>query len=85
MAVQVINSEARRQQYLLNSDRLIKNYELIKEWYDGYQFGNVDVYCPWDVINYCDLLRVDKDAQPRNYWGNTSSNDAVRKFIQNTD
>lgn len=70
---------------LLEYYDLSYNYELIKEWYDGYQFGNVDVYCPWDVINYCDLLRVDKDAQPRNYWANTSSNDAVRKFIQNAD
>ena len=57
-------------------------YEIAKKWYDGYHFGNVDVYCPWDVLNYCDSLLDDKDAQPENYWINTSSNDAVRRFIE---
>lgn len=57
-------------------------YEATKEWYDGYQFGNVNVYCPWDVINYCDILRADRDARPQNFWSNTSSNDAVRRFIE---
>ena len=57
----------------------------VKEWYDGYQFGNVGVYCPWDVINYCDTLKADPDAQPRNYWLNTSSNEAVRRFIRESD
>ena len=60
-------------------------YDEVKEWYDGYQFGNVGVYCPWDVINYCDTLKVDPDAQPRNYWLNTSSNEAVRRFIRESD
>ena len=60
-------------------------YDEIKEWYDGYQFGNVGVYCPWDVINYCDTLKADPDAQPRNYWLNTSSNEAVRRFIRESD
>ena len=57
-------------------------YDIAKKWYDGYHFGNVDVYCPWDVLNYCDSLLDDKDAQPENYWVNTSSNDAVKRFIQ---
>ena len=57
-------------------------YEIAKRWYDGYHFGNVDVYCPWDVLNYCDSLLDDKDAQPENYWINTSSNDAVKRFIE---
>ena len=57
-------------------------YDVAKKWYDGYHFGNVDVYCPWDVLNYCDSLLDDKDAQPENYWVNTSSNDAVKRFIQ---
>lgn len=57
-------------------------YDTVKEWYDGYQFGNIRVYCPWDVINYCDALRTDRDAYPQNYWSNTSSNDAVRRFIE---
>lgn len=64
---------------------LSEHYEEIREWYDGYQFGNVEVYCPWDVINYCDALRTDQDAQPKNYWSNTSSNEAVRRFIQESD
>ena len=70
---------------LLEYYGLSANYRVAKEWYDGYQFGNVDVYCPWDVINYCDALRADSEAQPQNYWSNTSSNDAVRRFIKQAD
>ena len=58
------------------------SYDVAKKWYDGYHFGNVDIYCPWDVLNYCDSLLDDKEAQPENYWINTSSNDAVKRFIQ---
>ena len=58
------------------------HYEEVKNWYDGYQFGCVEVYCPWDVLNYCDKLKDHGDSFPENYWINTSSNDAVRKFIQ---
>ncbi len=61
------------------------HYDEVKEWYDGYQFGNVEVYCPWDVINYCDALLADQDAKPKNYWSNTSSNEAVRRFIQESE
>lgn len=61
------------------------HYAEVKEWYDGYQFGNVEVYCPWDVINYCDALRADRDAKPKNYWLNTSSNEAVKRFIRESD
>ena len=61
------------------------HYEEIKNWYDGYQFGGVEVYCPWDVLNYCDKLKDHADSFPENYWINTSSNDAVRKFIQMSD
>ena len=64
---------------------LSRNYEDVKEWYDGYRFGNVEVYCPWDVVNYCDELRADSNALPQNYWSNTSSNEVVRKFIQGAD
>lgn len=60
-------------------------YENIKNWYDGYHFGNVDVYCPWDVLNYCDELLGDPDAEPKNYWSNTSGNEAVSHFIKNMD
>ncbi len=70
---------------LLEYYQLSRKYEDVKAWYDGYQFGNVEVYCPWDVVNYCDALRADGSAWPQNYWSNTSSNEAVKKFIQNAD
>ncbi len=57
-------------------------YETVKEWYDGYRFGNADVYCPWDVINYVDLLRSDPNAIPRAFWINTSSNDILKTFLR---
>ncbi len=61
------------------------HYEEIKSWYDGYQFGSTKVYCPWDVLNHCDKIKDHADAFPENYWIHTSSNDAVRKFIQMSD
>lgn len=61
---------------------LLHTYNTVKEWYDGYRFGNTDVYCPWDVINYCDELRADNEAFPKDYWSNTSSNDIVKRFIE---
>ncbi len=61
------------------------HYEEIKNWYDGYRFGGVEVYCPWGVLNYCDKLKDHADSFPENYWINTSSNDAVKKFIQMSD
>ena len=61
------------------------HYAEVKEWYDGYRFGNVEVYCPWDVINYCDLLRADPNALPQDYWSNTSGNAMVRRFIDKAD
>lgn len=64
---------------------LSDHYEDIREWYDGYQFGNAEVYCPWDVINYVDTLRFDPQAEPKNYWSNTSSNEAVKRFIRESD
>ncbi len=67
---------------LLDYYGLLDHYDTIKNWYDGYQFGKKEVYCPWDVINYCDLLCADPTAWPQNYWANTSSNDAVRRFIR---
>ena len=53
----------------------------MKEWYDGYHFGNADVYCPWDVINFVDRAKDDKEAKPEAYWINTSGNDLVKRFI----
>ena len=61
------------------------HYEEIKSWYDGYQFGEVEVYCPWDVLNHCDKIKDHANVFPENYWINTSSNDAVKKFIQMSD
>ncbi len=67
---------------LLEYYGVTEHYEAVKRWYDGYQFGNVGVYCPWDVLNHCDRIRSSPDVQPENYWINTSSNDAVKRFIQ---
>ena len=52
-----------------------------RAWYDGYRFGGQDVYCPWDVINYCYALRASEHAKPKAYWMNTSGNDMVRRLI----
>ncbi len=60
-----------------------KHYAAVKEWYDGYRFGDTEVYCPWDVINYCEDHRFDQEAPPQNYWINTSGNDVIRRFIGN--
>lgn len=59
-----------------------EKYELIKAWYDGYHFGDMDIYCPWDVINYIDLLHVEPDASPYAFWVNTSGNEIIKKFLQ---
>ena len=66
---------------MLNSYGLADHFDSVKAWYDGYRFGKVDVYCPWDVISYCDNLRADPDARPEDYWSNTSGNAIVRRFI----
>lgn len=60
---------------------LEEHYETMKEWYDGYRFGNVDVYCPWDVVNYCDAHINNPGMPPKNYWLNTSGNDIIYHFI----
>lgn len=70
---------------LLAAYQLEDHLPEIKEWYDGYRFGSVDVYCPWDVINYVDLLRYDNKAKPQAYWINTSSNALVKRFIDKAD
>ena len=68
-------------------EQLLKDYHLeehlneTREWYDGYRFGKVDVYCPWDVINHVDRLRAEPDARPEAYWINTSGNALVKRFI----
>ena len=72
-------------QELLQYYELMDYYNVIKEWYDGYQFGKVAVYCPWDVISYCDNLAVDSSVLPEDYWSNTSSNSIIRMFISKAD
>jgi len=67
---------------LLDYYGLSEFYTTVKEWYDGYHFGNVDLYCPWDVICYCDELRGNRKLKPKNYWMNTSSNDVLRHFLE---
>lgn len=58
-----------------------EHYEIVKEWYDGYRFGKVDVYCPWDVINYCDRHISNPELPPQNYWTNTSGNEVIQHFV----
>ena len=70
---------------LLSSFGLEKHIEEMKAWYDGYRFGNVDVYCPWDVINHVDRLCHESDADPQSYWINSSGNGLVRRFIDKAD
>ena len=59
--------------------------DMIRDWYDGYRFGKTDVYCPWDVINYCDELLADPAAPPKNYWANTSGNDLICRMLKNAN
>lgn len=60
-------------------------YETTRTWYDGHRFGAINVYCPWDVINWCEQLRCSQDHTPRNFWANTSSNDMVLRFVEMAD
>lgn len=70
---------------ILEYYKYTEQYDVIKEWYDGYRFGNLGIYCPWDVIKYCDDLCDGNAATPQNYWINTSSNDIIRRFIDKAD
>ena len=72
-------------QKLLADYHLEDHIEETKEWYDGYHFGNTDVYCPWDVVNHVDCLLEDPNAEPQSYWINTSGNDLVKRFIDKAD
>ena len=60
-------------------------YEIVKAWYDGYRFGDVEVYCPWDVINFCSDHRTDPGLAPKNYWANTSGNSVISHFIESVN
>ena len=70
---------------LLADYHLEEHFAEVKEWYDGYHFGNADIYCPWDVINYVDDLVFDPQARPKSYWINSSGNDLVKRFIDKAD
>ena len=72
-------------QKMLNFYDISSHMDVIREWYAGYLFGNVNVYCPWDVINYCDELLANPQTRPKNYWANTSGNAMVRCFIGKAD
>lgn len=72
-------------QDILSDYELQDHYDAVKEWYDGYRFGNSEIYCPWDVLTYCKKLRADPNAIPENYWLNTSGNNMVRRFIDKAD
>ena len=67
---------------LLNYYGLDDFHDTVRDWYDGYQFGDTSVYCPWDVIKYAQILLKDKEAEPENYWANTSGNDLVRRLLK---
>ena len=70
---------------ILADYQLQEHYAEVKEWYDGYHFGNADIYCPWDVINYVDDLKSDPAAFPKTFWINSSGNDLVKRFIDKAD
>ena len=76
------NEEVKR---LLADYHLEEHFAEVKEWYDGYHFGNADIYCPWDVINYVDDLVFDPQARPKSYWINSSGNELVKRFIDKAD
>ena len=59
--------------------------DVVRKWYDGYLFGKINVYCPWDVINYCDELLADPTISPKNYWANTSGNSLILRLLQKAD
>ena len=59
--------------------------DIVRDWYDGYRFGDQAIYCPWDVIKYAQILLRDKNAKPDNYWANTSGNDLVSHLLEHAD
>ena len=70
---------------ILKDYNLSDHYSEVKEWYDGYHFGNTDIYCPWDVVRYCKSLCADPTALPEDFWSNSSGNAIVRRLIDRAD
>ena len=68
-------------QKMLTYYGLESHFEEVKAWYDGYRFGNADVYCPWDVVNYCEDHKKNPNAELQNYWMNTSGNEVIQHFV----
>lgn len=66
---------------LLKDTNFLNHSEQVRSWYDGYHFGKIDVYCPWDVLCYVNKLMFEPDAKPENFWENTSHNDIIREFL----
>lgn len=76
--------EDKEVQELLHQCELSNYYMQTKQWYDGYHFGDIDVYCPWDVINYCSDLLINPTAAPKDYWRNTSGNSIIKLLLQHS-
>ena len=70
---------------LLEDAGLSEHGEKLRDWYDGYHFGDYDVYCPWDVMNHVKDLLLNPSMEPKNYWENTSDNSIIRMFLERTD
>ena len=70
---------------ILDDYKLNQHFSEMKEWYDGYRFGNADIYCPWDVINHVKKLLIDPQADPQAFWINTSGNGLVKRFVDKAD
>ena len=68
-------------QQMLKTYGLEQYRDIVKQWYDGYHFGKTEMYCPWDITNYCFDMLQNPDAQPKAYWLNTSGNDIIKQFI----
>lgn len=69
----------------LRDSELEERFELVKEWYDGYHFGDMDIYCPWDVLNYVNKAMIQGTVKPDNFWENTSGNTIIRQFLERTE
>ena len=70
---------------LLKDAELEDKFELVQQWYDGYHFGDMDIYCPWDVLNYVNKAMIQGTMKPENFWENTSGNTIIRQFLERTE
>lgn len=70
---------------MLEYYEFMEKYNAIREWYYGYHFNSLDIFCPWDVVSYCHALKMKPSTEPQNYWVNTSGNDIIRRFLSRAD